>query len=203
MPVRRAPTPPLGRATTEVFLDFEGTDPRIGAVGLEVVNYLIGALVRRPLTNDTFTPFFAASFADEERILMEFLKWASSLEDAVFYHWAPYERTHLVKMTDHYDIPKRYAAPVIDRLVDLYPITTKSFAFPAYGQSLKDIAKSLRFSWRQEDIDARTTIVLYHDYVESGGACDSTRQKILVYNEDDCRATLHVFDWLISQSERE
>ena len=62
------------------------------------------------------------------------------------------------------------------------------------------VAKSLGFSWRQDDVDATMAMVLYLEYVDSGGVNDTARQKILDYNEDDCRATKHIYDWLLSQS---
>ena len=198
-PVRRGNTLPVPHANFEVFLDFEGTDPRIGTDGLEVLNYLIGASVRRHSEAAVFVPFFAESFDDEERNLREFLRWAESFDDAVFVHWHHYERTHLSKMIDHFGVRAEQASHVIDHLVDLYPIATKSFAFPAYGEGLKDIAKCLGFSWRHGDIDALTSVALYFKYLESDGSDDEVRQKILDYNEDDCRATLYVYEWLISQ----
>ncbi len=54
-------------------------------------------------------------------------------------------------------------------------------------------------SWRQEDVSGQSSMILYQDYVESGGKDDQTRQKLLDYNEDDCRATMHVFDWLTAK----
>lgn len=198
-PVRRDTNLEVLRAKTEVFLDFEGTDPRIGVEGLEVVNYLIGALIRHPSQPAVFVPFFAESFEDEERVLREFLEWGASLDEALFYHWHHYERTHLKKMTDHFGVTTTQASPVTDRLVDLYPITTKSFAFPAYGEGLKEIAKCLGFSWRQGDVDALTSVALYFKYLDSNGTDKEAKQKILDYNKDDCLATVHVFDWLLSQ----
>jgi predicted RecB family nuclease len=44
-----------------------------------------------------------------------------------------------------------------------------------------------------------TSVALYLNYVGSGGADQTARQKILDYNEDDCRATVHIYDWLVSQ----
>ena len=198
-PIRRATTLAVPDASIEVFFDLEGTDSRISADGLEVVNYLIGALVRSSSQAATFVPFFASSFDEEKRILKEFFEWAAALEGAVFYHWHHYEKTNLQKMTDHYELPDSLATPVMDRLVDLSPIVTKSFAFPSYGEGLKDIARCLGFSWRHEDVSALTTIALYYRYVNSPGTEQETRQQILDYNEDDCRATMHIFDWLNSQ----
>ena len=77
---------------------------------------------------------------------------------------------------------------------------TNSYAFPTYGDGLKDIAKYLGFSWRQDDIDGLATVALYHQYLETGVRDGDVMRRILDYNEDDCLATMHVFDWLQSQA---
>ena len=199
--IRMAPTPEVLRGRTEVFFDFEGTDPQIGAEGPEVANYLIGAYWRPANGDAEFLPFFTPTSAGEESNLRAFLDWASSLEDPVFYHWHYYERTHLKKMCEIYDVDPDQVDWILDRLFDLSPPVTKSFAFPCYGRGLKDIAKALGFNWRQDDVDAAGSVVLFRRFVESGGADGESKHKILVYNEDDCRATMHVFDWLMCQGE--
>ncbi len=146
-PVRRAVTPRLLTATTQVFFDLEGTDPRIGEDGLAVVNYLIGATVRRPPGEARYDSFYASSPEDEMSNLVDFFEWARRLGDAVFYHWHHYEWTHLRKMIDYSGLEPDLVAPVMDHLVDLSPITVRAFAFPCYGEGLKDIAKSIGFSW--------------------------------------------------------
>ncbi len=113
---------------------------------------------------------------------MEFLKWADSLEDPVFYHWHHYERTHLMKMVERYGVDPQLAAVVIDRLEDLSPWTTKAYAFPAYGESLKSIAKCLNFSWRQTDVSGVGSMGLYLKYVDSGSTDETSKQKIIIYN---------------------
>ncbi|MCI0846148.1 MAG: TM0106 family RecB-like putative nuclease [Chloroflexi bacterium] len=198
-PVSRGPYPevPLGR--TEVFFDLEGTDTRHTTDGLEVTNYLIGALMRAEGGTAQFLPFFAETNLDEKANLMAFLEWAYSLDDPVFYHWHTYEKTHVAKMSEFYGIESKLSDWVTGRMVDLSPLVTNAFAFPCYGQGLKDIAKSLGFSWRQDDVDAVGSVVLYLTYVGSGGTDQTARRKILDYNEDDCLATMHIFDWLIAQ----
>lgn len=199
--IRREPTPPIPRGRTEVFFDFEGTDPQMGSEGLEVTNYLIGNIWRPVDGKPEFLPFFADTSPDEEANLRAFLAWAYSLDDPVFYHWHSYELTHLKKMGEFYQIDPVQLEWVTDRMVNLVPPVTDSFAFPCYGRGLKDIAKSLGFRWRQDDVDGAGSVVLFRRFVESGGADVETKQKILIYNEDDCLATMHVFDWLLAQKE--
>ena len=199
--IRRAPTPTLFKGRTEVFFDFEGTDPQFGSEGLEVTNYLIGNVWRPVHGKPEFLPFFASTAAGEEANLRAFLGWASSLKDPVFYHWHHHEKTHLEKMGKFYQVEPDHLEWVMDRMVNLAPPVTDSFAFPCYGRTLKDIAKSLGFQWRQDDVDGRATVVLYLKFVESGGLDTESKEKILRYNEDDCFATMHVFDWLMSQED--
>lgn len=199
--VRRAPTPDVSRGRTEVFFDFEGTDPHMGTEGLEVTNYLIGNVWRTPGNGPEFLPFFASSVFDEEANLRAFLDWAWSLDDPAFYHWHHYEKTHLEKMCDFYGVDPAQLQWVIDRMVNLVPPVTDSFAFPCYGRGLKDIAKSLGFSWRQDDVDGAGSVVLFRRFVESGGTDLEVKDKILIYNEDDCLATMFIFDWLMAQED--
>lgn len=195
-PVRRVPTPELLTGRTEVFFDFEGTDPRLDAEGLPVVNYLIGAVYRSLDNRPEYKAFFAQSFEDEGRNLGEFINWAVSLDDPVFYHWHHYEKTHLLKMAEYHGIEPALLASFVDRMVDLHPWATKTFAFPSYSEGLKGIAAALNFSWRQEDVTGLTSVALYLAYVSSGSSDEESKEKILVYNEDDCLATMHIFDWI-------
>ena len=164
-----------------------------------MVNYLIGAVYRTTEGPAQYKAFFADSFDQEDDNLSEFLQWANSLDDPVFYHWHHYERTHLKKMVENYGVDPQLAAGVLDRLEDLSPWATKGYAFPAYGESLKAIAKSLGFSWRQDDVTGVGSMALYMQYVESGSADAATKEKIIVYNEDDCFATMHIYDWVMAQ----
>ena len=198
-PVSRGPSPEVPLGKTDVFFDLEGTDTPHTPEGLEVTNYLIGAVVRSKDGMAQYFSFFAENNLEEKANLSAFLEWAYSLDDPVFYHWHTYERTHVAKMSDFYGIQPNLSEWVTSRMVDLSPLVTSAFAFPCYGQGLKDIAKSLGFRWRQDDVDALGSVVLYLSYVGSGGTDQAARHKILDYNEDDCLATMHVFDWLISQ----
>jgi len=199
-PVSRESGKRIPTATTEVFFDFEGSDPRLDRQGLGVVNYLIGAVLRQQGREPKFLPFIAHSPDEEETVVREFIRWANSLESALFYHWHNYEKIHLTKMANHYGVNPEELDTVLSRMVDLHPIAVNSYAFPTYGDGLKDIAKYLGFSWRQDDVDGLTTVALYHQYLAAGGLDADVMGRILDYNEDDCMATMHVFDWLQSQA---
>ena len=198
-PLRREELEELRHGKTEVFFDFEGAQEFDENDGLELVNYLIGAVSRTPGQEAQYTAFFADTFEQEDENLTHFLEWANSLEDPVFYHWHHYEKTHLTKMVERYGVDPELAAVVLERLEDLSPWATKGYAFPAYGEGLKAIAKSLGFKWQQDDVSGVGSMGLYLRYVESGGTDEVSKEKIIVYNEDDCFATMHIYDWVMAQ----
>ena len=192
-PLPRGELSELRQSKTEVFFDFEGAQDQSEDEGL------IGAVYRISGGEASHQAFFAESFDEEDDNLNNFLKWAASLEDPVFYHWHHYESTHLKKMVERYGVDPQLAAVVLDRLEDLSPWATKGYAFPAYGESLKAIAKSLGFRWRQDDVSGVGSMALYMRYVESGSTDQAAKDKIVVYNEDDCFATMHIYDWVMAQ----
>ena len=199
-PLPRGELSELRRGKTEVFFDFEGAQEENEDGGLEMVNYLIGAVYRTEGREPQYKPFFAESFDQEDDNLLDFLRWADSLDDPVFYHWHHYERTHLQKMVDRYGVDPQLVAGVLERLEDLSPWATKGYAFPAYGESLKAIAKCLGFKWRQDNVSGVGSMALYIRYVESGSMDQTAKDKIVVYNEDDCFATMHIYDWVMAQN---
>ena len=194
-PVARAPVPEIPAGETEVFFDLEGSSPELSDDGVATVNYLIGSVVRAS-GSEQFVPFFADGPDGEAANTREFFAWAASLPDPVFYHWHHYERTHLTKMATRFSVPTGRSDLVFGRMVDLSPLTTNAFAFPTHGEGLKYIARHLGFDWRQDDVDALASVALYNRWVESNATDIAVRKKILDYNEDDCRATMIVCDWL-------
>lgn len=80
--------------------------------------------------------------------------------------------------------------------VDLLPIA-KALHWPTAGRGLKEVAKLAGFSWDADDAGGGNSIVWYR------GACDpfnpeaaQLQHKLLRYNQDDVRATLHLRNWL-------
>ena len=198
-PMPRGELAEIRRGKTEVFFDFEGAQDQDELDGQELINYLIGAVHRTPGNEGEYTAFFADTFDAEGENLVHFLEWADSLEDPIFYHWHHYEHTHLTKMVERHGVDPGLAAVVLDRLEDLSPWATKGYAFPAYGEGLKPIAKCLGFHWQQDDVTGVGSMDLYTKYVESGSTDLVSKEKIIVYNKDDCFATMHIYDWIMDQ----
>ena len=86
-PQRRGELDEILKGKTEVFFDFEGAQEQVGFETAFQVNYLIGAVWRLNGNQGQYMPFFADRFDLEGENLSEFMSWAVSLDDPVFYHW--------------------------------------------------------------------------------------------------------------------
>ncbi len=185
--------------SVEIFLDLEGPGPLWDQAESDLVDYLIGALVREG-DRVEYRPFLAEDFDAEGQMFRSFIEWLRTQQDFVIYHWCSYEPSHLKELLDRHELSEFDRNRVLQPLQDLYPIATQAFVFPTYRNGLKDIANFLGFRWRHADVDATESMALYHRYVQDPDAHREDIAKILIYNEDDCRATMVIKDWLAKTS---
>jgi predicted RecB family nuclease len=186
----------LPTSGTELFFDVE-TDPFRGLC------YLHGFVERTGGSSgtETYVAFFAeeAIPEDEERAFAQAWAHVQERSDAVVYYYSHYERTIWKQLAGRYpdvateeDVIALFAE---DRFVDLYTDVVKSrMIWPTTSLSLKTLAAFLGFNWRDTDPSGTSSIEWFHQWVESGDA--SIRQRILKYNEDDCRAMRVLVDAL-------
>ena len=128
-------------------------------------------------------------------MFIEFLEWLKTQNDYIIYHWHHYEKTHLKKMSQRHEIIEGIDDILFSKLVDLYKIANECFAFPTYGSGLKEVAKFVGFAWRDEDISAMASAVIYFRLMQTG--TDEGLDRVIDYNEDDCIATMVIKDWLV------
>jgi predicted RecB family nuclease len=165
--------------------------------------YLHGVLERWNGDNGTerFVPFFteAVTEAEEERAFADAIAYLRDRPDAVIYYYSKYERTIWRKLRERYpevcssqEVEDIFTEP---RSVDLYfDVVLKKTEWPTRDFSIKTLAKYLGFAWRDTDPSGASSIEWFHQWVESGDA--TVRQRIIDYNEDDCRATRVLVDGL-------
>lgn len=70
--------------------------------------------------------------------------------------------------------------------------------WPLMSYSLKDIAQYLNFNWRDKSPSGAMSIEWFNKYLETKDKKDMER--ILLYNEDDCKATMIIKDFLDKQN---
>ena len=77
---------------------------------------------------------------------------------------------------------------------DLKIEVEKAFYLPAPSLSLKAAAPALGFNWRQKDCGAMDSMVYFTNWLKT--ADKALLDKVLMYNEDDCKAMLYLEEQL-------
>ncbi|QLE56790.1 TM0106 family RecB-like putative nuclease [Nostoc sp. TCL26-01] len=166
------------------------------------LDYLLGVLVVNKQTNtEEFYSFVAEKPEDEELIWQQFLELVWQYPEAPIYHFCVYEFDTVKRLAKLYRTPSASVHPVLNRFVDIYEHLTQSVALPIESYALKAIARWLGFEWRDKEASGAKCIYWYDQWLETG---DRTLLEIIIrYNEDDCRATRSVKDWLVNFIEDE
>ncbi len=184
----------LPQTESEVFFDIE-VDP------LRDHTYLHGFIERTEGNNATeaFQAFFAdAPTAEAERLaFQEAWTYLQAHRHSTIYYYSKYERTIYRKLQIKY--PEVCSAEDIETLfdpehaIDLYfDVVQKATEWPTRDYSIKTLAHHLGFLWRDTHPSGAASIEWFHRWVESGDL--TIKQRILDYNEDDCRATRVLLD---------
>lgn len=184
---------------TEIFLDLEGTGEQVGDEELIAIDYLIGVLTRKD-ENEEYMPFIAHELDKEGEMFHQFVKWLLKQDDFIIYHWHHYDRVHLERLADRYGLQDKIRKVIFGNMRDLYRDAVSCFAFPTYGNGLKEVASYLGYKWKRPDINALESIALYFQYLENPDKNKGKMQEVIDYNEDDCRATMLVKNWLNQSS---
>ena len=88
-----------------------------------------------------------------------------------------------------------------DAWVDLFPAVSESFLCP-HGKGLKRVAPSAGFGWRDPEAGGENSMRWYRRAVGMDGdePDPAMRERLLVYNEDDVRATHALRTWMTSDA---
>ncbi|MBW4684115.1 MAG: TM0106 family RecB-like putative nuclease [Komarekiella atlantica HA4396-MV6] len=161
------------------------------------LDYLLGVLVvDRKANTEQFYSFMAEKPEDEELIWQQFLNLVWQYPEAPIYHFCVYEFDTVKRLAKLYRTPYSSVHPVLNRFVDVYEQLTQSVALPVESYALKAIARWLGFEWREKESSGAKCIYWYDQWLQTG---DRTLLEIIQrYNEDDCRATRSVKDWLVN-----
>jgi uncharacterized protein len=188
----------LPTAPTELFFDIEA-DP------MRDICYLHGFVVRKgeDTAGEKFIAFFAEDdSSDAERdAFAEAIEFFRKSQPAVMFYYSKYERTFYRKLQARYsDV---CTADEIETLfnpataVDLYnDVVTRATEWPTRDHSIKTLASHLGFRWRDPNPSGAASIEWYHRWIETKDT--TVKQRILDYNEDDCRATRVLLDGIRS-----
>ncbi len=163
------------------------------------LDYLHGLLVVEEGREDRYVSFVAEQPEEEERAFGEFVAAVKEVLDrhpeTPIYHYHNYERTHVGKLFDKYPDQVLTADTLMDRFVDLHKVLTDSVILPIEGYGLKPVSKWMGFGYRNTKSSAVQSMLWYRLWLDT-----QDRQYLddsIIYNEDDCRATKMIKEWLL------
>ena len=175
----------------ELFFDLEA-DP------LRDLCYLHGFYVREA-AGERYVAYFSPSAdpAGERAAFDGAIRFIRQNLPAALYYYSAYEKTMYRKLAQRYpevagteEIEALFAQPTT---IDLYhDVIRKGSFWPTNDHSIKTLARYLGFQWRDSHPSGAASIEWYDQYVTTDS--QEIKQRILDYNEDDCKATLVLLD---------
>lgn len=178
----------------ELFFDIED-DPTQEFV------YLHGVYERHD-GKEKFIDFAAKEISPEaeKEAWLNFWKYIDTLpqDDFAVYYYSHHEKTTYRKMQKLY--PEVISPEKVEQffnnpnVIDLYKIVRSKTDWPLPSYSLKEIAVYLGFKWRDETPSGALSIQWFNEYLEKKDP--KMLERILLYNEDDCKATMIIKDAL-------
>lgn len=188
----RLPEPNTG----DLFFDMEGDPMEVG--GLE---YLFG-IYFFDQGEAKFKCFWAHTRDEERKAFIEFIDFVTErlvrYPGMHIYHYAHYENMALKRlMTSHGVRESAVDQLLIDaRLVDLYKVVREGLRISKPSYSIKAV-ESFYAEKRAGDVKKATdSIVVYERWRESKDP--ELLESIRLYNEDDCRSTWQLREWLLT-----
>ncbi len=178
-------------AEQEIYFDIED-DPTQG------LTYFFGLVLKDRSGRDEFLYFMADGPEEEQNTVRLFWQFLADHPDAVYYVYSSKEYTTLRKLMQRYgleeDVLKRYR----QQECDLYKFVVDYSDWPTYSYGIKQIARQVGFRWRDTDPSGANSIAWYNEYRKDPSRKEWL-ERILQYNEDDCRAMIAIKDYFVAR----
>jgi len=164
-----------------VFIDVEGVPGRDFYYLIGIRYGQQGGYVERS--------FWADRSEDECDIWQKCLRSLKEIDNPRLVHYGAYESRFLKLMRERYK-PSDSEAAFIDQLVDrslnLLACIYGKIYFPTYTNNLKEIAHWLGFEWTWQQASGAGAMLLRRCWELTSS--DASRQQLITYNIEDCRA---------------
>jgi len=189
-PFRRSNTRSISlpQAPVELYFDIEAEPERN-------LDYLLGVLVVEG-ESQRFYGFLAENPEQEGEIWQTFLALMAQYSAAPIFHFSEYEAETLKRLAKLYPSPGLDLRRLLGRCWDLHQIVTTQAICPVENYSLKSLANWLGFQWRDSAASGDQSVCWYDQWLTTQNYV--YLERIVQYNEDDCRATWRLKQWLES-----
>lgn len=181
----------------DVFFDMEGDPYQEG--GLE---YLFGAVFCEG-GQMRFVAFWGHDRAGEKRAFEDFIDLVVERRrrypDMHVYHYAPYEETAIKRLASLHGTREQEVDDLLrgQVLVDLYRVVRQGLRISQPSYSIKKLEVFYMKGREAEVKDAGASIVAYERFLKLGDP--AILEEIRRYNEEDCRSTAALRDWLLER----
>jgi len=180
----------------DLFFDMEGDPLQEG--GLE---YLFGIYTLKD-GNPEFIDFWAHDRREEKEAFSRFIDFVmdhlKKHPRSHIYHYAHYEPTAMKKLMSLHGVKEVQVDRLLreNRFVDLYQVVREGIRVSEPRYSIKNI-ETFYMEKREGDVtNAGASIVYYEKWRQTRD--EDLLKKIRDYNEDDCRSTYLLREWLLS-----
>jgi predicted RecB family nuclease len=184
----------------DVWLDLEGHPFFEPARGLE---YLFGWCYRDDAGQLRYEVVWGLDRVGEKAAFERFVDWLEARRrvypDLHVYHYAAYERTALRRLMGEHSTREREIDDWLrqELLVDLYRVVKQSLRAGVTSYSIKEIEKLYGFERTAEVAGGDESVVLFEQWLEARE--NSLLEGIRAYNEEDCRSTVALHEWLLGR----
>jgi predicted RecB family nuclease len=187
-------TPIVPHAPVDIYLDIEGLPDRN-------LHYLLGLVIYDK--GEVSHHYFWANNKDEEAaIFQQLLVLLRQYPAFTLFHYGSYEAKYLQKMRPSLDDKsKQYLEKVIQNSCNLLSFFYSHIYLPTYTNGLKEIAHFLGFEWTADNASGLQSIVWRHLWEDTHD--ESIKDRIIVYNKEDCLALIKVKDLIYTIVENE
>jgi uncharacterized protein len=183
----------------DVWLDLEGHPFYETGRGLE---YLFGRCYRDESGAVVYEALWGTDRDGERAAFEQLVDWIVARRRRFprmhVYHYASYERTVLTRLMGEHGTREREVDDFLRQevLVDLYRVVKQALRASTESYSIKEIEKLYGFERTAEISGGDESVVRFEQFVETGDR--SLLDDVERYNEEDCRSTVALHEWLLS-----
>jgi predicted RecB family nuclease len=201
------------RTAIEEDLDIEDSNGYVYLIGVRTTGRKrVGEDVRNRAEYHSFVNW-DKSPEGEARVFAEFWEHVKGMRTYAktnrwgyrLYHYSHHEPSSFKALAiRHNGLP---GIPTLDEVIaffeqkdviDMYPLMTSQLIWPTESSTLKELAKWVRFTWRDSDPGGGNSMAWYDNAVNhiEETVREENRKRILEYNADDVAAQVALRDWL-------
>ncbi|HEY2412129.1 MAG TPA: TM0106 family RecB-like putative nuclease [Pirellulaceae bacterium] len=177
----------LPATPVSVYFDIEGLPE-------QEFYYLIGALVIQD-GKETHHAFWADGPDQQQSIFLQFGRLVAGLAPCKLFHFGRYDSDAIKAIQRGLDEDAgRQMATVLGHATNVLTLIHSHVYFPAYTNSLKEIAGYLGFRWSEIEASGIQSIILRDSW--DAGHDPPLKERLIRYNREDCQALKAVRDFI-------